>query len=101
VSSSAQKKHYDLEKKNKAVTGFGFRALIAGYLVYLAWQLAVASLKKESPVPPAAVAVVCILFVGAAAAFVYYAWRQFQRAMKEAECTEEEMQAELDTSAHE
>ncbi|MCI2047254.1 MAG: hypothetical protein LKJ90_06025 [Faecalibacterium sp.] len=92
---TAQEKHYDLQKKNKATTAFGFRILVAAYLVYLTFQIGSGTLRGESPVPLVAVVLICLLFIGVAGWFGWYAWQEYRKALQAAECTEAEMQQEL------
>ncbi len=92
---TAQEKHYDLQKKNKATTVFGFRILVVAYLVYLVFQIGSGTMQGESPVPLVAVVLICLLFLAAAGWFGWYAWQEYRKGLQAAECTEAEMQEEL------
>ena len=75
-----QKKRYHVVRKNKADTRALFRVILCGYLLYLAWQL-IQSGGSDPSFPPLA------------AGFGWYSWREYRRALAEAELTPEEEEA--------
>ena len=87
------KKRYHVVRKNKADTRALFRAIVSGYLFYLAWQL-VGSGGSDPSFPPIAGWLTGGLFAAAAAGFGIHTWKQYQLALREAELTPEE-EAEL------
>lgn len=87
-----QKKRYHVVRKNKADTRALFRALLCGYLLYLAWQL-IQSGGSAPSFTPLVAWLLGGLFILAAAGFGYYAWGEYKRALKEAELTPEEEEA--------
>ena len=76
------KMEYDSALKAKALTGLSLRAVIAGYIVYLAWKVLSGMLNGASPIPTFAVIVICILFLGCALAFCVYAWKVYKKGSK-------------------
>lgn len=86
---SQKKKHYHVVRKNKADTKALFRAIVCGYLFYLAWQL-VNTGGSDSSFPPIAGWLAGGLFAAAAIGFGVYFWREYKKALKEAELTPEE-----------
>ena len=88
-----EKKQYNVVRKNQADLHALLRAVVCGYLLYLAGKLAFAS-GEDASFPPAARIAVGILFAAGAAAFGVYTWKRFQADRKDAELTPEEL-AEL------
>lgn len=84
-----KKKHYHVVRKNKADTKALFRVIVCGYLLYLGWQL-VSSGGSDSSFPPIAGWLTGGLFAAAAIGFGVYSWREYQKALAEAELTPEE-----------
>ena len=78
-----QKKRYHVVRKNKADTRALFRALLCGYLLYLAWQL-IQSGGSDPSFPPLVAWLLGGLFILAAAGFGWYSWREYRRALAEA-----------------
>ena len=86
------KKHYHVVRKNKADTKALFRAIVCGYLLYLAWQL-VNSGGSDASFPAAADWLTGALFAAAAVGFGLYSWKEYRQALREAELTPQEEEA--------
>lgn len=69
------KLEYDIQKRAKAGTTATFRAVVAGYLAYLGWQIATA---EGSAVPPLAARLIGGAFIAAAIAFGVYIWKRWR-----------------------
>lgn len=87
-----QKKRYHVVRKNKADTRALFRVILCGYLLYLAWQL-IQSGGSDPSFPPLVAWLLGGLFILAAVGFGWYSWREYRRALAEAELTPEEEEA--------
>lgn len=84
-----KKKHYHVVRKNKADTKVILRALVCGYLLYLAWQL-LTSGDSASTFSPLAAMLTGGLFGLAAIGFGIYAVKEYKEGLKAAELTPEE-----------
>ena len=69
---------YDVQQRARAGTRATLRALVAGYLAYLAWQIVKGVRSGESTMTPAVGYAIAALFVLAAAAFAVYLIRQWR-----------------------
>lgn len=69
---------YDTRKRARADNIAAIRALVAGYLAYLAWQIVKGVRTGESTIAPAVGYAIAALFVLAAAAFTVYLIRQWR-----------------------
>ena len=69
---------YDTRKRARADNIAAIRALVAGYLAYLAWQIVKGVRSGESTMTPAVGYAIAALFVLAAAAFTVYLIRQWR-----------------------
>ena len=69
---------YDTRKRARADNIAAIRALVAGYLAYLAWQIVKGVRTGESTMTPAVGYAIAALFVLAAAAFTVYLIRQWR-----------------------
>ena len=88
-----EKKRYHVVRKNQADLKALLRALVSGYLLYLAWRLA--GLGGSDPTFSPATGWLAGGVLGTAAAgFGRYSWRDYRRALRGAELTPEE-EAEL------
>lgn len=87
-----EKKRYHVVRKNKADAKVMLRGAVCGYLLYLAWRLVNRSVAEPS-LPLAAGWVVGGLFAAAAAAFGIFSWREYRKALREAELSPEEAAA--------
>lgn len=85
MQNSKQKKEYDLAMKNRAMTGFMLRVVVAGYIVYLAWKILTGMQSGTSPIPEWAVWLICSVMAAAALGFCVYSWITYQKAIKAAE----------------
>ena len=76
-----QEKHYaeyDLQRRARAGTRAALRALVAGYLVYLAWQILRNVRSGETTMTPAVGYAAAAFFLLAAAAFAVYLIRRWR-----------------------
>lgn len=76
-----QEKHhaqYDIQRRARAGTSATLRALVAGYLIYLAWQILRNVRSGETTMPPAAGYAAAGLFLLAAVAFAVYLIRRWR-----------------------
>ena len=69
---------YDTRKRARADNIAAIRAVVAGYLAYLAWQIVKGVRTGESTMTPAVGYAIAALFVLAAAAFTVYLIRQWR-----------------------
>ena len=70
---------YDVQRRARAGTGATLRALVAGYLVYLAWQILKGVRSGETTMSPAVGYAAAAFFLLAALAFAVYLvfrWRR-------------------------
>ena len=78
-----------MERKNQANIRIMLRALVCGYLLYLAWQLAFEG--GEDPTFPQAARIAAAVFFAAASVFIgAYSWKCYRADCKAAEVTDEE-----------
>lgn len=80
-----KKKEYDPSMMGKAISGLALRVIVSAYLVYLAWQILKGALDGGSPVPIWGAWLIFLFFVGAAAYFCVYSWKQYQKSLKSAD----------------
>lgn len=81
------KKRYHMVRKQQADTKALLRALVSGYLLWLAWKLA----STNAPdLPQAARYLAGGLFAAGAIVFGLFAWRRYQTDITAAELTPEE-----------
>lgn len=86
-----QEKHYaeyDVQRRARAGTSAALRALVAGYLVYLAWQILRNVRSGETTMTPAVAYAASALFLLAAAAFAVYLIRRWRIEMEAARLPE-------------
>ncbi len=84
-----EKFEYDAQKQARAGTSAIFRAVIAGYIIYLGWSVLRGVLKGTSPVPVWTGWFVAIVFTGGAVAFLVYTWKTWQQDCKAARIQQE------------
>lgn len=84
--------------RSRAAVSASVRAIAAGYLAYLAWQIVRSAGAEDSSLPPWVSWTAGVLFAAIAALFGYFAWKQYRAEMKAAEPTAEE-KAALDAAA--
>ena len=75
---------YDIQKRAKAGTAATFRAVVALYLVYLACQIVRGVRDGSSTMSPVIGWIACVVFVAAAVAFGYYAFRRWRADLEAA-----------------
>ena len=98
-----QEKHhveYDEQRRARAGTSAVLRALVAGYLIYLAWQILRNLRTGETTMTPAVGYAAAAVFLLAAAAFAVYLirqWRIESEAARLPESDEAESSAEEET----
>lgn len=81
------KKHFHAVRKQRADTRALLRALVSGYLLYLAWKLAGSA---DPDFPQTARYLAGGLFAATAAAFGLFTWKRYQADRADAELTPEE-----------
>ena len=69
---------YDVQRRAKAGSSAVLRALVAGYLLYLAWQILQGVRSGESSMPPVVGYLAAAFFALAAAAFGVYLFRRWR-----------------------
>ena len=98
-----QEKHhaeYDVQRRARAGSSAGLRALVAGYLVYLAWQILRNVRSGETTMTPAVAYAASASFLLAAAAYAVYlvrCWRIEVEAARLRQSDEAENSAEEET----
>lgn len=80
-----KKKPLDPVLAGRALTALGFRVLVAGYLVYLAWKILTGVLAGGSPIPVWCGWLIFVVFVGGALSFCVFSWKQYRLLRKDAE----------------
>lgn len=83
-----RKKEYDMTRKARAMTGLGMRAVIAGYLGYLACSILRGARAGGGPIPEWGAWLIFFAFAAGAAGFCLFAWREYRKSMKAAEIPE-------------
>ena len=87
-----EKKRYHVVRKNQADLKALLRALVSGYLLYLAWRLV--GLGGSDPTFSPATGWLAGGVLGTAAAgFGLYSWKEYRQALREAELTPQEEEA--------
>ena len=69
---------YDIQKRAKAGTAATFRAVVALYLVYLAYQIIRGVRDGSSSMSPVIGWIAGVFFVAAAVAFCFYTWKRWR-----------------------
>ena len=90
------KLEYDIQKRARAGTAATFRAVVAGYIIYLGWKIATA---EGSSMPPLAAKLIGVAFITAALAFGVYTWKRWRLDLEAArlpETEDEEIAEEID-----
>ena len=82
---------YDVQRRARAGTGATLRALVAGYLLYLAWQIVKGVRSGETNMPPALAYGAAVFFTLAAIAFVVYLIRRWREEVKAARLPADEV----------
>lgn len=75
---------YDIQKRAKAGTAATFRAVVALYLVYLAYQIVRGVRDGTSSMSPVVAWIACIVFVAGGVAVAFYAWKRWQADLEAA-----------------
>ncbi len=84
MMSNKEHWEYDVQRRARAGTGATLRALVAGYLIYLAWQIVKGVRSGETNMPPALAYGAAIFFTLAAIAFVVYLIRRWRAEVEAA-----------------
>ena len=91
---------YDMQRRAKAGTSAVLRALVAGYLLYIAWQIVKGVRSGESSMSPAVAYLAAGFFALAAAAFLVYLIRRWRADVEAARLpASEETKAEPEEEA--
>ena len=72
---------YDAAKRTRANNLAVLRALVAAYLAWLGFSLIRDCLRGASTLSPAFAWTAGLVFIAAALAFAFYAWRQWKREL--------------------
>lgn len=99
MQKTTQKKEYDIALRNKALTGLVLRAVIAGYMLYLAWKLMSNMLNGSGSIPELIVWLVCIVFAAVALGFCVYTWKEFRKSMKAAQVSSSHQEIHIDSAS--
>ncbi len=75
---------YDMQRRARAGTSAVLRALVAGYLLYLAWQIVKGVRSGETSMSPAVAYLAAGFFALAAAAFLVYLIRRWRAEVETA-----------------
>ena len=75
---------YDVQRRARAGTSATLRALVAGYLVYLAWQIVKGVRSGETSMSPAVGYAAAVFFLLAALAFAVYLIRRWKKEVEAA-----------------
>ena len=75
---------YDPQRRARASTGAMLRALVAGYLLYLAWNIVKGVRAGETSMSPAVAYPAAAFFTLAAIAFVVYLIRRWRKEVEAA-----------------
>ena len=75
---------YDVQRRARAGTSATLRALVAGYLVYLAWQIVKGVRTGETSMSPTVGYAAAAFFLLAALAFAVYLIRRWRREVEAA-----------------
>ncbi len=75
---------YDVQRRARAGTSATLRALVAGYLLYLAWQIVKGVRTGETSMSPAVAYAAAAFFAIAALAFVVYLIRRWRKEVEAA-----------------
>lgn len=90
------KKEHDYALMTRALTNLSLRVAVAGYMVYLAWKIMSGTQNGGTNIPVWGVWLICIIFVLAALAFCFYAWKLYLKALKAAEIHKPQKMNETD-----
>lgn len=75
---------YDVQRRARAGTSATLRALVAGYLVYLAWQIVKGVRSGETSMSPAVGYTAAAFFLLAALVFAVYLIRRWKKEVEAA-----------------
>ena len=75
---------YDVQRRARAGTSATLRALVAGYLVYLAWQIVKGVRSGETSMSPAVGYAAAAFFLLAALVFAVYLIRRWKKEVEAA-----------------
>ena len=90
MNNSDAKFEYDIQKRARAGTRATLRAVVAGYLIYLAWQILKGVRTGSSSMAPAVAWVAAAFFALAASAVGIYAFRSWRADLEAARLPVEE-----------
>ena len=92
-----KEKKLDPAIMGKAASGLVLRALVAAYIVYMAWKVLSGTLNGSSPIPEWGAWTIFMAFALAAAVFCAFSVKQFILLLKEAKISSA-VQAEIEKS---
>ena len=94
MNNSDAKFEYDIQKRARAGTRATLRALVAGYLVYLAWQIVKGVRTGASTMAPAVAWAAAAFFSLAAIAVGVYAFKSWRAELEAARLPDGEEEPE-------
>ena len=86
-SDGMRNPEYDIQKRARADTTALLRAVVAGYILYLGWNIVAA---RDSAMPPTAAKLAGAVFMTAAIAFGVYTWKRWRLDLEAARLPETE-----------
>ena len=90
MNNSEAKFEFDIQKRARAGTRATLRAVVAGYLIYLAWQIVKGVRTGSSSMAPAVAWTAAIFFTLAAVGVGIYAFRSWRADLEAARLPVEE-----------
>ncbi|MCR5089571.1 MAG: hypothetical protein K6C08_08675 [Oscillospiraceae bacterium] len=81
---------YDVQRRAKAGTTATLRCLVAGYILYLAWQIAKGAASGETSMSPALSYLAAAVFTAAAVFFIIYSLKRWRQDVEAARLPREE-----------
>ena len=85
---------YNQQKLNRAITSVTLRVVVAGYIVFIAFNLISGTRSENSSIPAWVGSLIGGVFIAAAAGFIIYSILTFRKALKNARMDEEETPVE-------
>ena len=85
---------YNQQMLNKAITSLTLRIVVAGYIVFIAFNVIKGTRSESSTIPVWVGSLIGVLFIAAAAGFIIYAVKMFLKARRDARLDADEMPEE-------
>jgi len=86
---------YNQQKLNRAITAVTLRVVVAGYIIFIAYNVIKGTRSETSSIPAWAGMLIGFVFIAASVGFIIYAVLSFRKALQDARLDAEEQQEKM------